>query len=195
MRLTLIPLLLLAVASAPACNSTKGSIPSTPPTGMTTRPAEYAVLDRFLGRWEGTATMTKATGSYAEYMPKTSGGQLPSSKGGSKVEWTLGGHFVMTDGWYEMADGTKVHNVEYMTWDPMEKKYHTFYFGEDGESGEGWMTATGATTFTSTWKGMKNGKATKGTSKITFTTPDAMEWTFTEESDGGMMEMRGTSKR
>lgn len=170
---------------------------------MTEKPKpapELAKLDRLVGQWSGTAEMVyPSPEEMRKKMPP--GEEMPTYfKGGGKWEWVLGGMFLKSEGWHEMPGGERAHYLEFLTWDPTIKKYHSWYFSDTGESGEGTVTFSddGRIMY---WKakGIKpGGKKMQGHGTMTFIDDNTLEWNWTE-SEGlfgtNKMELKGTSRR
>ena len=161
-------------------------------------PPELARLTRFVGTWSDTAELVSPSPDELKEATPEGAEEMPTSfKGGFTMDWALGGMFLRNDGWYEMGDGKKVHLVEYLTWDPKAKKYHSWTFSDWGEHGEGWSYFTpDGNTLKFKVKGVGfDGKPMRGQGTWTFLDDNTAEWTFTEVSSMGKMKFKGTSKR
>jgi hypothetical protein len=159
---------------------------------------EMAKLARFIGTWSGSAEIVSPSHEEMKAeMPE--GEEMPSSfAGGGTYDWTLGGMYLRGEGWHEMGDGQRANYVEYWAWNPKVKKYRTWYFGDWGDSGEGWawfdqdhpdvMRLKGTTTDALGRKG-------RGHGMMTFIDDNSYEWSWCERGPMGKMKFEGTSKR
>lgn len=149
-------------------------------------PAEMKRLERMVGRWTGTATMTGAGPD----------GDM-TFNGGSTAEWAMGGMFLRTESWHDMGNGDRMNMIEYIAWDPGIGKYRTFWFSDWGEVGEGTMTLSAdgrSATFDSDGFDI-DGHNVKGRGTMKFTSNDVMEWTWKESGPHGDLSFKGTSRR
>lgn len=153
------------------------------PTEMPQRPdpaPQLAKLDRMLGTWEGTAEM---------------GGE--SYEGGNTCTKAMNGMFLKQEGWHAMPDGERMNFTEFVTWDAGAGKYHSWFFTDWGDYGEGWLTLApdGDTLHVKVESSNAKGQKSHGHGTATFVDNDTMEWTWTETGPMGKMDMKGTSRR
>jgi hypothetical protein len=96
-----------------------------------------------------------------------------------------------------MGPDEKAHFVEYVTWDAGKGKFHSWYFSDWGEYGEGWMTWDEKDrTFHFTGKGRDSeGDLVHGHGHWKVVDDDTAEWAWTEKGRMGQMKFEGTSKR
>ncbi len=157
---------------------------------------ELAKLQRFIGTWTGTAEMIQPSPEeMKKMMPE--GAEMPASfAGGYTATWTLGGFFLRQDGWHDSGNGEKANYVELITWDPHAGKYHSWFFSDWGEAGEGWMTCDAEG---KTWRIKSCGSSPAGPStgegSMTFDDDNTVEWCWSESGARGHMKLKGTSKK
>ena len=160
---------------------------------------EMKNLDRLVGSWAGTAEMVEPSPEeMKERMPEGAPEMPTTFKGGGKSEWALGGTYLKSDGWHEMGDNKKATYVEYVTWDADKCKFRTWYIGDNGEYGQGWMTPDkDGNTFHFQARGVNYfGKSMKGEGTMRFVNNDTVEWDWTERSGlFNKMSLKGTNKR
>ena len=178
--------------------------------GMPQKPKPYpelAKLEPLIGNWSGTADMVepspadmkKMMDKMMEKMPKDQ--MMPemstSFLGGETYEWALGGMYLKGTSWHELPSGEHAHYDQYITWDPRVKKYHAWYFGDMGESGEGWWTPPKESgdpfIVKAKGRGLQGSMRGKGTFRLIG--DDTMEWTWSEHRGGQKFKLKGTSKR
>ncbi len=186
------------VAGLVGCDQSQSQMQMGPPKKPDPSP-ELSKLNMFVGHWTGTAEMVKPS---MEEMKKSMppGHDAPSSfAGGNKTEWVMGGMYLKSEGWYEMGPDQKANYVEYITWNPRDKKYHSIYMNDWGERGDGTMTlADDGKTFHGKWTGCKpDGTPMTGCGTVTFSDANTMTWNWRETGFFGqtLMEMKGTSRR
>jgi len=190
---------ILLVSPLVACASPKLMLNAAP----LIQPApELHELDRFVGTWTGTSEIVgpnaQATADQMKAMIPDFEGEMPTtSEGGNKAGWVLGGMFLRTESWHEVAPGMTIRYVDFKTWDPATRKYRGWYFNEIGETGESWFTLDpDGSTFHVTSKGIRaDGSSSTGGGSVTFTDEDTMEWTWFEEGKEGKFELRGSNTR
>lgn len=158
---------------------------------------EMANLEGMIGTWEGEAQMISIPAAMREMMPDLPEGELPPpTKGGGTNTWALGGTYLKAEGWHETMPGEKEHYVEYFTWDPVAKKYRQWWFGSNGDWGEGTMTIDDKGVMYTSFRGVNGeGQPTSGHGTLRFVEPDTMEWEWSGNMGAGVVEMRGTSRR
>ena len=159
---------------------------------------ELAKLQCWIGAWSGTAEIVSPSPEEMKKMMPTGSKEMPKSMAGAeKVEWVLGGMFLKSEGWHDMGEGLRENYVHYVGWDAIAKKYHSWFFSDWGNTGEGWMTmdADGKTCHV-TEKGMDaKGQSSTGEGTMTFIDDKTIEWTWTENAPQGQMKLKGTSKK
>ncbi|HVP10047.1 MAG TPA: hypothetical protein VMV94_02550 [Phycisphaerae bacterium] len=161
-------------------------------------PAEMAKLQGWIGSWSGTAEMVSPTPEEMKKMMPEGSKEMPKTMpGGEKVEWTLGGMVLKSEGWYDMGDGKRRSYVSYTVWDPKAKKYHGWSVSDWGDISEGWMTADpGGKTFRMTEKGTDaDGQPDTAEGTMTLVDDKTMEWTVSVNGPQGKMKLKGTSKK
>lgn len=160
---------------------------------------EMKKLERMLGSWAGTAEMVEPSPEeMKKRMPEGSKEMPTSFKGGGKSDWALGGTYLKSEGWHEMGNNEKATYVEYITWDADKGKFHSWYFGDNGEYGQGWMTFDAdGNTFHMKARGVNfSGKPMSGKGTMRFVGNDTIEWKWSESA--GLfhkMSIKGTNKR
>ncbi|MFO0972553.1 MAG: hypothetical protein U1A27_03810 [Phycisphaerae bacterium] len=156
---------------------------------------EMQMLKPLLGSWVGQAQMVSPSREeMMKHMPKDAPPMPESFASAGRAEWAMGGLYMKNEGWYDMG-GEKVNFIEWMTWDPKARKFHSWYFNDYGEIGEGWMTfsADGKTANTCVCGTRSDGKEMKGSGTMTIGATGHHEWTWTEHGPGGEMKMKGTN--
>ena len=179
--------LLLLAALVCGCASSPSAPPSFEDMERPTPPKELQRLERLVGTWDGEARMIMPEGMEAP----------PPMRGQGRTSWALGGMYLRSEGWHEIGKGERSNYVEFMSWDPKKKKYHSWYFSDMGEWGEGWATFSedGMTLkFESVGAG-PDGSPSKGKGTMTFIDSNLTEWTWTEKGGMGEMKLEGTSRR
>jgi hypothetical protein len=158
---------------------------------------ELAQLNRFAGEWAGRAEMIEPSYEVMQAsMPE--GEEMPKYfMGAESNEWTLGGRCLRTMGWHDMGEGQRANYEGMMTWDPKDKVYKAWWFGDWGDRMTSTMTLDkDGKTFHMKAEGVDgHGKKTKGEGTMTFLSDDTMEWTWSETGAMGRMKIKGTSKR
>ena len=164
------------------------------------RPAELNMLDKMAGTWEMTGEMVTPMPREMAARLEAESGEPPETmamKAQTTMSWCLDNMFMKSEGWHEMPDGERMRFNEFITWDARKGKFHSWWFSNWGETGEGWMSfAADGQSCTMQARGMTadgTKKSYKGT--FTFVDDDTMTWTFTEHGPMGPMTMKGTSKR
>jgi hypothetical protein len=154
------------------------------------RPAELDDLALFVGRWEGTHTVT-ITG-----MDKPIKGTAVSTVAWEADRWVLVERFTGT-----MGEGQVMSGLSVWTWDPKGKVFRNDYYENSGNIARGtsWYDKANKvwhikykTTNPAT------GRTMTGEGQTRFTDTNTMEWNMVErdgKSGAPMAEMKGTSKR
>lgn len=167
---------------------------------------EMKKLERLVGTWEGTAEMVKPTPEEMKEMMKKMAPEgeeieeMPSSsKGEMTFEWAMDGRFLKAQSWHEMGPDEKVQYTEYWTWDPNAQVFHTWWFSDWGDSGQGCVTLDpdGKTFHFKGEERKARGETEKGAGSMTFVDNNTLEWTWAKKGMWGqdLMKMKGTSKR
>ena len=164
------------------------------------QPIQMKNLERFVGKWSGTAEFAPATAEkMRKAMPVSDTGKpmQTSFSGSGESRWVLDGMTLRHEGWYEMGEGKKKHYVEFWTWNPNKEKYRVVAMDNWGGYAEGWATSRdGGRSYHVTMTGTDgHGNTEKGHGTMTFTNPNTMEWTWSMKGPGGKMDFVGTSKR
>jgi hypothetical protein len=159
---------------------------------------ELAKLQPWLGSWAGVAEMVSPIpNEMQKAMPEGSKEKSKGMPGAEKVEWTLGGMALKSEGWYEICEGKRANYVHYVAWDAKAKKYHGWSLTDWGETSESWMTVdANGKVFHMTEKGMDaEGRPTAGEGTVTLVDDKTMEWTYTANTPQGKVQLKGTSKK
>lgn len=166
------------------------------------QPAQMKSLEKFVGRWSGTAEFAPATAEkMRKAMPVSDTGERAQLQttfaGGSEGEWVLDGMTLRHKGWYEMGEGKKKEYVELWTWNANKGKYRVVAMDNWGGYAEGWATpnARGESFEVVMTETDLAGNRVKGSGTITFTDRNTMQWTWQMNGPDGRMEFVGTSRR
>jgi len=164
------------------------------------QPVQMKNLDRFVGKWSGTAELAPATAEkMRKAMPVSDTGKpmQTSFAGGEEWTWMMDGMTLRHEGWYEMGEGKKKNYAEVWTWDPHKRKYRIFAVDNWGGHGDGWATANASgDTFHVRMNGTDSrGHTSKEAGTVTFKNPNTIEWTWSVHGPEGKMDFMGTSKR
>ncbi len=190
-------IVLVIGAAACGCGQPEASTVYTP-SRKPAPAAELAQLDRFVGRWTGSAEMVYPDKrQWMSQLPPGSAEPKTTFANGETAAWSLGGMHLRRDGWFEMPDGQKQHFVEYVTWDAKERKFRTSMISDWGDWSTGWMTVSEdgrrADLTTSGYDAAGNLKT--GIASMNFVDEDTLEWTWSEKGPEGPFTLHGTSRR
>ncbi len=172
--------------------------PMTDPLQKPDPAPEMQKLARMVGTWTGVAEMVSPSPEEMKAMMPEGAEELPGSyEGGHTGEWVMDGMFLKNEGWHEMGGGEKATFVEYIGWDPKQKKYRSWYISNWGERGEGWTTLSddGNTLHVKVKSTDAEGKSKSGAGTWTFVDDNNAEWTWSEKGPMGKMKMKGTTSR
>lgn len=164
------------------------------------RASEMEALAPLVGTWSGTMEMiVPSPEEMKKHMPKDAPAPPSTFASGGTYKWDIGGLFLHYEGWAEMGKDQRMNMHELIGWDPIKKKYHSWYVSDYGERGDGWMKASDdGKTFNGNFSGIgMNSKAMKGNGTMTFIDSNTVEWTWEEKGFLGTtkMKMKGTMKK
>lgn len=150
----------------------------------TDRPAEFKVLERFVGSWD-----TEAISRRAEWTPKET-----RITGTTKMEWVLGGRFVQSNG---HSDPGGLQDIQMMTYDAGRKHYRHWHFDSQGNGSD--ISASGQwdeAAKTLTWK-TELADGISMTNKVQFLDKDTCKWVLVAKDKGGKvyLDMEGKLTR
>lgn len=187
-------ILCLVSAALVGCGGPENKMAMSGPPEKATPAPEMNQLAWMVGPWTGTAEMVSP--SREEMMKMMPAGSPPppaSFASAGKAEWALGGHFVKNEGWYDMGPGMKINFIEYMTWDAKAGAFHSWFFSDSGEVGQGMMkfSADGKTATMKMHGHRGDGSKMTGEGTMTILGNGRSTFTWSETGPMGAMKLKG----
>lgn len=183
----------LAAAALAGCGESSSQMAMSMPPHKAAPAPEMKKLTAWLGHWTGQAEIISPTKEeMMKHMPSGSPPPPMTSSSHGHAEWALGGHFLKNEGWYDMG-GVKAQFVEFMTWDSKAGKFHSWYFSDGGEVGEGWLTfaADGKSASMRVAGRRPDGMALTGEGTMDLSRTGRIPWVWSETGPMGTFTMKG----